>query len=193
MLTRARGFAVALVLLGCARDASRSPTCGIALIAGPTLIQQQLNNAGALIADPPRGLPESLPAMVIQQRQAQVTVGYDAEGRILMGYRGEGFPTRGGYGLLVVDDTSRRAMGVLILESEEPTQHPRLGTITGGGAALNLYGVRVDWASVNNPRCPLLGPPPASPAPAPVAPPVPPAISSSSSSADRWVALLPRA
>jgi hypothetical protein len=97
--------------------------------------------------------------MVIQQKQASVRVGYDAEGRIVMGYEGSGFPTRGGYGLLVVDDTSHRAVGVLIFESEEPRQHPHLGTITGGSAALNLYGVRVDWASVSNPRCPLLGAP----------------------------------
>lgn len=162
MLRRFLGLAV--LLAGCAGDASRSPACGLALIAGPTLIQQQLLNARAVITDPPRGLPESLPAMVIQQRQAGVRIGYDAEGRIVMGYEGPGFPTRGGYGLLVVDDTSQRAMGVLIYESEEPKQHPRLGTVTGGGAALTLYGVRVDWASVSNPRCPLLG---ASPPPPP--------------------------
>lgn len=170
-----RILAVTLLVVGCTRDASRSPTCGIALIAGPSLIQQQLSNPRAVILDAPRGLPESLPAMVIQQQQAEVAVGYDVDGRIVMGYRGPGFPTQGGYGLLVVDDTSQRAMGVLILESEEPTQHPRLGTIAGGTASLHLYGVRVDWASVSNPRCPLLGapvPPPAPPAaPAPAVPP----------------------
>ncbi|MDP3909973.1 MAG: hypothetical protein Q8Q14_06250 [Gemmatimonadales bacterium] len=167
-----RILALTLLAVGCSRDSSRSPACGLALIAGPTIIQQQLSNPRAVILDAPRGLPESLPAMVIQQQQAQVTVGYDADGRIVMGYRGTGFPTQGGYGLLVVDDTSQRAMGVLILESEEPAQHPRLGTIVGGSAALHLYGVRVDWASVSNPRCPLLGAPPPVTAPAPPAPPV---------------------
>jgi len=75
------------------------------------------------------------------------------------GVPGTGIPHAGGYGLLVVDDTSHRAVGVLIYESEEPKQHPRLGTITGEGAALHLYGVRVDWSSVSNPNCPLLGAP----------------------------------
>ena len=154
-----RLLALTVVIAACGGDASRSPACGLALIAAPTLIQQQLLNARAVITDAPRGLPDSLPAMVIQQKQASVRVGYDAEGRIVMGYEGSGFPTRGGYGLLVVDDTSRRAVGVLIFESEEPRQHPHLGTITGGAAVLNLYGVRVDWASVSNPRCPLLGAP----------------------------------
>jgi hypothetical protein len=75
-----------------------------------------------------------------------------------MQYRGQGFPARG-YGLLVVDDTSQRAMGVLILDQEEPQRPPAIGTVIGGSTALNLYGVHVDWASVSNPRCPLFGGP----------------------------------
>ena len=71
-------------------------------------------------------------------------------------YRGAGFPSRG-YALLVVDDTSQRAMGVLIVDQEEPKRPPAIGTVIGGSTALNLYGVRVDWASVSNPRCPLFG------------------------------------
>jgi len=163
---RLRLLALTVVVAACGGDASRSPACGLALIAAPTLIQQQLNNARAVITDPPRGLPDSLPAMVIQQRAAAVQVGYDADRRIVMGYKGVGFPTRGGWGLLVVDDTSHRAMGVLVFESEEPKQHPHLGTITGGGASLNLYGVRVDWASVTDPRCHLFGAPPSATQPA---------------------------
>jgi len=154
-----RFVVLSVVVAACGGDASRSPACGLALIAGPTLIREHLLNARAVITDPPRGLPGSLPAMVIQQTRASVRVGYDADGRIVMGYEGPGFPTRGGYGLLVVDDTSHRAVGILIFESEEPKQHPQLGTITGGAATLNLYGVRVDWASVSNPTCPLLGAP----------------------------------
>ena len=155
-----RPLVLTLVIASCTGDASRSPACGLAFIAAPTLIQQQLLNARAVITDAPRGLPDSLPAMVIQQRQARARVGYDLQGKsIVMEYVGDSFPTRGGYGLLVVDDTSHRAVGVLIFESEEPKQHPHLGTITGGAATLNLYGVRVDWASVSSPRCPLLGAP----------------------------------
>jgi hypothetical protein len=153
-----RPLVLTLVIASCTSDASRSPACGLAVIAAPTLIQQQLRNARAVITDAPRGLPDSLPARVIQQTQAAVRVAYDLQGKsIVMEYVGDSFPTRGGYGLLVVDDTSHRAVGVLIFESEEPKQHPHLGTITGGSATLNLYGVRVDWASVSNARCPILG------------------------------------
>jgi len=53
---------------------------------------------------------------------------------------------------------------VLIYESQRPPPgFPQLGTVSGGDKTIPLYGVRVDWPSVNNPRCPLLG----APAPAP--------------------------
>jgi hypothetical protein len=156
--------ALVLVLAGCSRGGGAgSPTCGIALIAGPALITSQLSNARAVLTDPPRGVPDSLPARVIEQKAGSggsgaLIVGRDAEGRVSMQYRGSGFPARG-YALLVVDDTSQRAMGVLILDQEEPQRHPVIGTVIGGSTTLNLYGVRVDWASVSNPRCPLFGSP----------------------------------
>lgn len=155
---------LALLVSACGRGAgsnSGSPTCGIAAIAGPALITSQLGNARAVLTDPPRGVPDSLPALVIQQKSRDfgaVIVTRDAAGQISMLYRGTGFPARG-YGLLVVDDTSQRAMGVMILDQEEPQHHSTIGSIVGGGAALSLYGVRVDWASVSNSRCPLFGPP----------------------------------
>ena len=149
-----------LATAACNRGTGGSPTCGIALLAGPGMITSQLSNARAVVTDPPRGLPDSLPALVIQQKndRGAVIVGRDAAGKISMQFRGPAFPARG-YGLLVVDDTSQRAMGVLILDQEDPSDHPAIGTVIGGSTALNLYGVRIDWAGVNNPRCPLFGGP----------------------------------
>jgi hypothetical protein len=154
-------LAAAMMGAACGGGTRGSPTCGIATIAGPALITSQLSNARAVVTDPPRGVPDSLPTLIIQPKSRDtgvVIVSRDAAGRVTMLYRGAGFPTRG-YGLLVVDDTSQRAMGVLILDQEEPARHPAIGTIVGGSTALNLYGVRVDWASVSNPRCPLFGGP----------------------------------
>jgi len=156
-----RLLALTLVVAACGRGSGGSPTCGIAFLAGPSLITQQLGNARAVLTDPPRGVPDSLPALVILQKTRDigaVLAGRNGEGRISMQYRGSGFPQHG-YGLLVVDDTSQRAMGVLVLDAEDPQGHPAIGTIIGGSTALNLYGVRVDWASVSNPRCPLFGGP----------------------------------
>ena len=155
------GLTTALALSACSGGGRGSPTCGIAAIAGPALITSQLSNARMVVTDPPRGLPDSLPTLIIQPKSRDtgvVIVSRDAAGRVSMLYRGAGFPQRG-YGLLVVDDTSQRAMGVLIVDQEVPRDHPAIGTIIGGSTALNLYGVRVDWANVSNPRCPLFGGP----------------------------------
>jgi hypothetical protein len=132
----------------------------LALVAGPTLVQQQLLNARAVIVEAPRGLPARLPARIAGRSDTgAVLIGYDG-GRLLMGYVGPHFPALPGYALLVVDDTSQRAMGVLIYDREGPQQHPQLGTVHGGGELeLPLFGVTVDWPSVSNPRCPLLGAP----------------------------------
>ena len=60
---------------------------------------------------------------------------------------------------IVVDiDSTQRAQGVLIYESQRPPKtYPQLGEVSGGDHSVPLHGVRVDWAGVSNPRCPLLG------------------------------------
>ena len=149
----------------CAGDRARSPTCGIAQLAGPALIQQQLANMSYVLTEAPRGLPASLPARVVfvgegpKPLQGEVLIAY-SRNQVVMGYQGTGFPAApGGYGLLVVDDSTRRAQGVLVYESQVPRGYPELGTVTGADRGIPLFGVRVDWAGVNNPRCPLLGNP----------------------------------
>ena len=147
----------------CAGDRARSPTCGIAQLAGPALIQQQLANLPYVLTEAPRGLPASLPARVVfvgeglKPPPGEVLIAYAGQ-QLVMGYQGAGFPAApGGYGLLVVDDSTRRAQGVLVYESQVPRNYPELGTVTGADRNIPLFGVRVDWAGVNNPRCPLLG------------------------------------
>src|SRR5438876_9837185 len=104
-MTRATMCLLLVLAAACGRGTGGSPTCGIAMLAGPSLITSQLTNARAVLTDPPRGIPDSLPAMVILQRndRGAVIVGRDAAGKISMQFRGPSFPSRG-YGLLVVVD-----------------------------------------------------------------------------------------
>jgi hypothetical protein len=165
-----RFLAALAALAACSSDRSHSPTCGLAQVAGPALIQQQLTILPYVITDPPRGLPASLPARVIGQQQGAVDVTSTRSG-LTLSYTGPAFPAAAvtdttAYALLVVDDSTQRAQGVLIYESHRPPRsYPQLGNLTGAERTVPLYGVRVDWASVSNPRCPLLGAPPAAPAP----------------------------
>jgi len=162
------------VFLFCSGDRSRSPTCGMAQLIGPSLIQDQLRHLPFVLTGAPRGLPGTLPVRVAGVAPQSTVVVTDARGGLTMEYQGAGFP-RGsmsdstGYALLVVDDSTQRAEGVLIYESQRPPPgYPSIGTLTAQGESVPLYGVRVEWASVSNPKCPLLGAPPLSTtAPAP--------------------------
>lgn len=148
----------ALLALACGGQRTRAATCGLAQIAGPSLISQQLYNARALITDAPRGLPPDLPARVVGQREGSVAVRYSAD-QLALSYQGAGFPATPavGFALLVVDDTSSRVQGVVIYDADGPRDYPAIGYVTSGERSVPLYGVRVSWVDVSNPRCPLLG------------------------------------
>lgn len=176
-MTAGRPWSFALlggVLLGaCGNgDRTRSPTCGMAQIIGPSLIQERLKRLPFVLTEVPRGLPASLPVRIAGTGvQSTVAVGY-AKGNLTMEYQGAGFPTASTsdstvYALLVVDDSTQRAQGVLIYESQRPpTGYPSVGELMGGARTVPLYGVRVEWPGVSNPRCPLLGAPATDAAPA---------------------------
>ncbi|HEU5262121.1 MAG TPA: hypothetical protein VFU41_11935 [Gemmatimonadales bacterium] len=163
-IVRATPFFLTALALSCGGDRSGSPTCGLAALAGPMLIQEQLKRQPFVLTDAPRGLPASLPARVAgTAQQGQVAVGYHGP-RLTMAYGGPGappFPTDTTvYALLVVDDSTQRAQGVLIYEGVRPPEtYPQLGVVTWADKSIPLYGVRVEWTSVSNPRCPLLGAP----------------------------------
>jgi hypothetical protein len=159
------------LFLSCSGDRARSPTCGMAQLIGPSLIQDRLRRLPFVLTDAPRGLPGALPVRVVgtpQQSTLQVTY---TKGALTMEYQGAGFPATSvsdttAYAVLVVDDSTQRAQGVLIYESRRPPEgYPSIGSLTGQDRTMPVYGVRVDWAGVSNPKCPLLGaaaPPPSS-------------------------------
>lgn len=159
--------ALAALVAGCSVDRSRSPVCGMALLVGPTLIQQQLNNARALLTDVPRGMPASLPARIAGEADtARALVATDRD-RLVLSFVGTGFPdvqtdsTRRDssvFALLLVDDSTNVVEGVLVYAGDRPpADYPRLGMMVGNDQAVPLYGLRLNWATVSNPRCPLLG------------------------------------
>jgi len=155
----------ATLLLSCGGDRSRSPTCGMAQLIGPSLIQDQLRRLPFVLTDAPRGLPGSLPVRIAGTTQQSTVLVTYTKGALTMEYQGPGFPAGSvsdttAYAVLVVDDSTQRAQGVLVYESHRPPPgYPSIGTLRGGDRTIPLYGARVDWAGVSNPRCPLLGAP----------------------------------
>ena len=156
-------------LAACGGPRSGSPACGLALLAGPTLIVQRLGDARALLLDAPRGLPDRLPLRIVGHGdQSTMLVGYQ-QGQLVLRTDGDTLPAvftnKGGndstgYALLVADDSTNRVEGALVYESQRPpASFPHLGSLTDGSRTIPLFGVKVDWASMNNLACPLLGPP----------------------------------
>lgn len=156
------GAALALFLAACSFDRRRSPVCGFEMLAGPRLIQDRLNDARALLTAAPRGLPDVLPARVAGQSDTAHAIRGTSQGQLALVYEGTYFPPGISdstvYGLLVVDDSSERVIGLLVYEGiAPPNSYPRIGVVAHDAATVPLFGVRVNWASIYNPRCPLLG------------------------------------
>lgn len=174
MTAISRASAVAAVLIAaaaCRVERQRSPVCGMALLVGPSLIQEQMSDARALLTDAPRGLPATLPARVAGSAdtgRVRVAGGTD---RLALELGGISLPAISVdstgrdstvFALLLVDDSTAVVHGVLLYERDRPpAEYPRLGVVTSGSRSVPLYGLRLNWASVSNPRCPLLGGAPA--------------------------------
>ncbi len=169
MIPRRAAVLALAALAACGGPRSGSPACGLAQLAGPTLILQRLGDTRALLLDAPRGLPDRLPLRIVGHGdQTSMLVGYQQDQLVL---RTDSvllpavFTDAAGkdstvYGLLVADDSSNRVEGALVYESQRPpASFPRLGTLSDGSRTIPVFGVKLDWASMNNLACPLLGPP----------------------------------
>ena len=86
-MTRFRETLFCVTLLAaCGRDRTHSPTCGMAQLIGPSLIQDQLRMLPFVLTEPPRGLPGSLPARVAgNAQQSTVAITYSGP-RLAMAY-----------------------------------------------------------------------------------------------------------
>ena len=149
-----RKLLLLLAITACESNPGNSAICGIASIAGAAMTLQNLPNEAARLPAPPGGLPSKLPARVVGYAPTHVMVS-DAPTGLVLGYEGPGFPQSPGFGILLVDDSSEVVRGVMIYDKEVQDAMPLIGTISGSSSTIPLYGLRVNWPSVNDPRCPL--------------------------------------
>lgn len=160
---------LALLALACSVDPHRSPVCGMALLVGPRLILDQIGNEHALLTDAPRGLPASLPARLVGGSDSTFVRVSSERDHVVLEYQGGKLPvvtadTNGRdstvFGVLLVDDSTATVQGVLIFDRPRPpSDFPQIGRLVDADRSVPFYGARVNWASVSNPRCPLLGKP----------------------------------
>lgn len=162
---------LALLAVACSVDPHRSPVCGMALLVGPRLILEQIGDAHALLTESPRGLPTTLPARLVGGSDSTFVRVSSERDQVVLEYQGGKLPTvtvdtatnRGDstvFGVLLVDDSTATVQGVLIFDRPRPPHDfPQIGRLVDGDRSVPFYGARVNWSSVSNPRCPLLGKP----------------------------------
>jgi hypothetical protein len=145
-----------LVLAACGgeRNAENSPVCGIAAVAAASMVLEQFQGGSSIMNAPPPGLTGSVPARVVGHGSAHALAAR-ADTTVVLGFEGEGFPDRPGFAVALVDDSSEVLQGVLIFETDGPADYPQIGTISSPTSTLPLYAMRITWARVSNPRCPL--------------------------------------
>jgi hypothetical protein len=151
-----RFLVLALALVAChgERNAENSAVCGLTAMATGNMILEQFQGGATLLHAPPAGLVGDVPARVVGRGTASALAAQTDSG-VVVGYRGEGFPDHPGFAVALVDDSSEVFRGVLIFESYGPADYPQIGTISSASSTLPLYAMRINWAHVNDAKCPL--------------------------------------
>jgi hypothetical protein len=149
------GLAAALVLTGCGgSDRARAASCGIASVAGPTVLLGEFGVPRQTLSMPPTRLPERLAVRLVAGPAYRGIVGR-ADSLVVIGVEGT-LPAnvRPGFGVLVVDKGGA-ARGVLLYEGAPVENAPILGTVSIGSTDVPLLGVQVDPGRIEDPRCPF--------------------------------------
>jgi hypothetical protein len=134
---------------------SGSTTCGIAAVAGPTLLLSQFGTPGQTLSLPPDALPAKLPVRVVAGGAYRGVVGRTGtEWTIGMeGTLPEGL--KPAFGVLVIDPAAA-ARGVMLYESAPIRGAPKIGTVTlGAERVIPLIGIQLDPRKFEDPHCPF--------------------------------------
>ena len=133
---------------------SGSAACGLAAVAGPTVLLNQFGVPRHTLGVAPERLPERLVARLAAGPSFPAIVGR-SDSTWVIGIEGALPSTaKPGYGVLVVEP-SGRARGVMVYEGLPVEGAPQIGTVSIGTATLPLIGVQADSARYEDPRCPV--------------------------------------
>lgn len=141
-----------LALAACGGHPTQS-ACGVAALAGPTMLLSEFGTPGQTLGVPPDSLPPRLVTRIVAGPALPSIVGR-TDSAWVVGVEGAipaGFTP--GFGVLVLA-TSATAHGVMLYQGSPITGAPLLGQVTIGAATVPLIGIRVDPAKYEDPRCP---------------------------------------
>lgn len=152
MIRRAWPLGLAL-LAACGGQPPRS-ACGIAALAGPTMLLAEFGTPGQTLGLPPDSLPPRLVARLVAGPALPALTGRTDSGWAI---GVEGAAPEGhlpGFGVLVLGPGGV-ARGVLLYEGNPVAQAPVIGSVTIGAVSRPLLGIQVDPAKYEDPKCPV--------------------------------------
>lgn len=130
-----------------------APNCGIAHMAGATMVLEQFGVPGQTLSGAPDNLPERLVARLAAGPAYPAIVGR-VDSLLAIGVEGTLPPNvELGYGVLLLDPAGT-ARGVMLYEGDPIGGAPILGTVTMGSSAEPLLGLQLASAMYEDTACP---------------------------------------
>jgi len=144
-----------LTLAACAGPRSGNYGCGIAAVAGQSLLIEEFTREGRVLSGPPASLPEMIPVRMALGEAYRAIVGRTDSVTLVIGVEGT-LPATPvpGFGVLVVN-ADGTAQGVLLYEGKPIQGAPELGTVSFGDRTLPLIGLRTDISQFEDKSCPV--------------------------------------
>jgi len=141
------------VACGGERPSNRA-ACGIAALAGPTMLLDEFRVPGQALAAAPTTLPEQLVVRIAAGPAYRAVVGR-ADSSWVIGVEGTFTAVETpGFGVLILDRESN-AIGVMLFEGDPIQGAPILGQVSLADQLIPLIGIRLDPNRFQDPNCPF--------------------------------------
>lgn len=154
MIPRFGALAALALLIGCSSKGSGGYGCGIAAVAGQSLILEEFTRPGKTLSALPPDLPGTLPVRIALGPALRAIVGR-ADSELVVGLEGALPDTPAvGFGVLLVNPEGK-AEGVLLYNGDPIQGAPLLGTVNAGQRNLPLIGLQTTITSFEDASCPI--------------------------------------
>lgn len=147
-------LAASAALAACSGKTSGNYGCGIAAVAGQSLILEEFTRPRTTLSVAPATLPETLPVRIALGPALRAVAGRTDSG-LVIGLDGPLPATPPvGFGVLIVSPAGE-ALGVLLYQGSPIDGAPHLGTVNAGERNLPLIGLQTDITRFQDASCPI--------------------------------------